>query len=61
MSSRHYDAIVVGLGATGSATLYHLAKRGLKVCRYFVVPKSLFLPSNSVNTYLQLTAPDYSP
>jgi sarcosine oxidase len=26
-----YDAIVVGLGAMGSATLYQLAKRGLKV------------------------------
>lgn len=26
-----YDAIVVGLGAAGSATLYHLAKQGLKV------------------------------
>ena len=24
----HYDAIVIGLGAMGSATLYHLAKRG---------------------------------
>ena len=27
----HYDAIVVGVGGMGSATLYHLAKRGLKV------------------------------
>lgn len=26
-----YDAIVVGLGAMGSATLYHLAARGLRV------------------------------
>ena len=26
-----YDAIVVGLGGMGSAALYHLAKRGLKV------------------------------
>ena len=24
----HYDAIVIGLGAMGSATLYHLARRG---------------------------------
>src|SRR5688500_1052528 len=24
----HYDAIVIGLGAMGSATLYHLAQRG---------------------------------
>lgn len=27
-----YDAVVVGLGAMGSATLYQLAKRGLRVC-----------------------------
>jgi sarcosine oxidase len=29
--TRSYDAIVVGLGAMGSATLYHLAKRGQRV------------------------------
>jgi ribulose 1,5-bisphosphate synthetase/thiazole synthase len=29
-----YDAIVVGLGAAGSATLYHLANKGLKVTRH---------------------------
>jgi sarcosine oxidase len=29
--SRSYDAIVVGLGAMGSATLFHLARRGLRV------------------------------
>jgi sarcosine oxidase len=29
--SRSYSAIVVGLGAMGSATLYHLARRGLRV------------------------------
>jgi sarcosine oxidase len=29
--SRRYNAIVVGLGAMGSATLYHLAKRGWQV------------------------------
>jgi sarcosine oxidase len=28
---RHYDVIVVGLGAMGSATLFHLARRGVKV------------------------------
>lgn len=28
---RGYDAIVVGLGAMGSATLFHLARRGLRV------------------------------
>ena len=29
--SNHYDAIVVGIGAMGSATLYQLAKRGWNV------------------------------
>jgi sarcosine oxidase len=28
MNTRHYNAIVIGLGAMGSATLYQLAKRG---------------------------------
>ncbi len=28
MNNRHYNAIVLGLGAMGSATLYHLARRG---------------------------------
>jgi sarcosine oxidase len=27
----HYDAIVLGVGGMGSATLYHLARRGLRV------------------------------
>lgn len=31
VKSRSYDAIVVGLGAMGSATLFHLAERGLRV------------------------------
>jgi sarcosine oxidase len=31
MTGRHYQAIVVGLGAMGSATLYHLARRGWRV------------------------------
>jgi len=31
MADNHYDVIVVGLGAMGSATLYQLAKRGAKV------------------------------
>jgi sarcosine oxidase len=29
--TRHYNAIVVGLGAMGSATMYHLAQRGWRV------------------------------
>jgi sarcosine oxidase len=28
IDTRHYNAIVVGLGAMGSATVYHLARRG---------------------------------
>src|SRR5512132_4042922 len=31
VKSDNYDAIVVGLGAMGSATLFHLAPRGLRV------------------------------
>ncbi|HEY6088993.1 MAG TPA: N-methyl-L-tryptophan oxidase [Gemmatimonadaceae bacterium] len=31
MNTRQYNAIVVGLGAMGSATLYHLALRGWRV------------------------------
>jgi len=31
MNARHYQAVVVGLGAIGSATLYHLARRGWRV------------------------------
>ena len=31
MNTRHYNAVVIGLGAMGSATLYHLAKRGWRV------------------------------
>lgn len=30
-SSSHYDAIVIGLGAVGAATLYQLARRGAQV------------------------------
>ena len=32
MAGRTYDVIVLGLGAMGSAALYHLAKRGVRVC-----------------------------
>ena len=28
---KHFDAIVIGIGAMGSATLYHMAKRGWNV------------------------------
>ena len=41
--TNHYDAIVIGLGGMGSATLYHLAKRGLKALgiEQFEVPHNL--------------------
>ena len=46
-----YDCIVIGLGGHGSATLYHLAKRGVKVSflnhkwKQHVVIKGLILLS----------------
>ena len=41
--SQHYDAIVIGLGGMGSATLYQLARRGLKVLGIdqFEIPHNL--------------------
>jgi sarcosine oxidase len=33
-TSRPYNAIVIGLGAMGSATLFHLAKRGARVAGF---------------------------
>lgn len=41
--TEHYDAIVIGLGGMGSATLYHLAKRGLKALgiEQFDIPHTL--------------------
>ena len=38
-----YDAIVIGVGGMGSSTLYHLAKRGLKVLglEQFEIPHEL--------------------
>lgn len=32
MTNTTYDVLVLGLGGMGSATLYHLASRGLRVC-----------------------------
>jgi sarcosine oxidase len=28
----HYDCLIIGLGGIGSSALYHLAKRGVRVC-----------------------------
>lgn len=41
--SREYDVIVLGLGAMGSAALYHLAKRGLNALgiEQFAIPHEL--------------------
>ncbi|HIL32633.1 MAG TPA: N-methyl-L-tryptophan oxidase, partial [Dehalococcoidia bacterium] len=38
-----YDAIVIGVGGMGSAAVYHLAKRGLKVLglEQFEIPHEL--------------------
>lgn len=33
MNENHFDVIVVGLGAIGLATLYNLAKRGIRALR----------------------------
>jgi sarcosine oxidase len=43
VSPRRYDAIVVGVGGMGSAALYHLARRGLRVLglEQFDVPNEL--------------------
>jgi len=60
-----YDAIVVGLGSMGSATLYHLARRGQRVLglEQFDVPNSLG-SSVGVNRIIRLAYaehPDYVP
>jgi sarcosine oxidase len=60
-----YDAIVVGLGSMGSATLYHLAKRGKRVLglEQFDVPNALG-SSVGVNRIIRLAYaehPDYVP
>jgi sarcosine oxidase len=60
-----YDAIVVGLGSMGSATLYHLARRGLRVLglEQFDVPNALG-SSVGVNRIIRLAYaehPDYVP
>src|SRR6476646_8799179 len=60
-----YDAIVVGLGSMGSATLYHLAKRGKSVLglEQFDIPNALG-SSVGVNRIIRLAYaehPDYVP
>ena len=43
MTVRHFDAIVVGIGAMGSAAAYHLAQRGVQVLglEQFGIPHDL--------------------
>jgi sarcosine oxidase len=41
-----FDALVVGLGAMGSATSYHLARRGLRVAGFDAHPRSHTLGSS---------------
>src|SRR6476646_180765 len=60
-----YDAIVVGLGSMGSATLYHLAKRGKRVLglEQFDIPNALG-SSVGINRIIRLAYaehPDYVP
>ena len=64
-SSRTFDAIVVGLGSMGSATLYHIARRGQRVLglEQFDVPNALG-SSVGVNRIIRLAYaehPDYVP
>jgi sarcosine oxidase len=64
-AARTYDAIVVGLGSMGSATLYHLARRGQRVLglERFDVPNALG-SSVGVNRIIRLAYaehPDYVP
>jgi sarcosine oxidase len=60
-----FDAIVVGLGSMGSATLYHLARRGQRVLglEQFDIPNALG-SSVGVNRIIRLAYaehPDYVP
>jgi sarcosine oxidase len=60
-----FDAIVVGLGGMGSASLYHLARRGLKVLglEQFEIPHRLG-SSHGLTRIIRLAyfeSPDYVP
>jgi sarcosine oxidase len=60
-----FDAIVVGLGGMGSATLYHLARRGLRVLglEQFTVPH-VFGSSHGLTRIIRLAyheSPKYVP
>jgi sarcosine oxidase len=55
MSRRRYDAIVVGVGAMGSAACYHLARRGRRVLglEHYGVPNDMG-SSHGVNRIIRL-------
>ncbi|MGZ5223346.1 MAG: FAD-dependent oxidoreductase, partial [Burkholderiales bacterium] len=60
-----YDVIVVGVGGMGSATVYHLARRGLKVLglEQFDIPNE-FGSSHGVSRIIRLAYaehPNYVP
>ena len=65
MSTAHYPAIVVGVGAMGSATLHHLAKRGVRALglERFDIPHAMG-SSHGVNRIIRLAYfedPSYVP
>ncbi|MGH2548461.1 MAG: FAD-dependent oxidoreductase, partial [Thermomicrobiales bacterium] len=65
MTNKPYDAIVIGLGAMGSATAYHLARRGQRVLglERFDIPHSMG-SSHGVNRIIRLAYyedPSYVP
>lgn len=60
-----YDAVVIGLGGMGSATLYHLARRGLRVLglEQFTIPH-VFGSSHGLTRIIRLAyleSPKYVP
>lgn len=64
-SSKRYDAIVIGVGGMGSATVYQLARRGLRVLglEQFNIPHDQG-SSHGVNRIIRLAYfehPDYVP
>ena len=65
MSDQHYDAIVLGLGAMGSATVAHLAARGSRVLGLDRYPPAHNLGSSHGGSRIireaYAEAPDYVP
>ena len=61
----HFDAIVIGTGGVGSAALYHLARRGVKVLGLDQFPQAHASGSSHGQTRIIRQAyfehPDYVP